>query len=633
MMKKTLARLLACALILTLALGGLSALAETYPTAWDLTELYADADAWQADYDRAMEMIGQYDAFRGTLNTAQGLYDYLNYAYLGELTRIQNKLYLYATLGSQLNPADPTSAQLSSKMDQMLSVEYQATAFVDPELYALSLEERQALLDDPLLASWAYGLRQYVDPDHQPLSEDAFAAVSALSPGLGRAFDIYSVLSTLNLPSPRITLPDGTEKELTDSLMGEILYYGDYDHDFQAHAVDVMLSQAAPFADTFAALLDENISQNWASTQLYDYDSCLEYALSASDVEPEIYDMLLSAAHDGAKYYQRYLSAHARALGLSELTQWDMFSLTSDYYPDFLSYDDAVDLVRESLSVLGDDYIAVYDQLVTSGHVDVYPSNTKVTGALTLTMGEEYLPYVLLNYYGDTVDAGSLAHEIGHAIYARYAIEGQNGNELYDAPTTFTDEVASITNELLFYTHMMDNAATDEEKLYCLETLIQNFSSTFFDQAMYAEFEEEMYQIVENGGALDARTLNELWRSLNETYDGGMIHAEDDVATYWGLVPHFYYNHYVYQYATAAAYAASLCQRILSGEEGASEDYKAFLALGSSQKPSELLARAGVDPLSEETYQAALSFYARLVDQYERLVDVKLSQSKDQPAA
>lgn len=617
-------RLLALLLALVLALSSCAAIAEeekSYPTQWDLSEIYPDVDAWNADYDRVMELIPQHENYRGTLNTAQGIYDYMQFAYLGELTQMQSRLSLYADLGYNLNPADPLYTTLFAKLSVMSSQEAQYLAFVEPEIFSLPLETRQELLADPLLELYAYYLRKFVDPDRQPFSEETNTALAILSPAIGRAESIYNILLDVDLPDPIITMPDGTEAELSDELYTRIVYSSDYDREFKALANQTLLTKPISFVNTFTALLEDAVNTNWADAQLNNYETSRAAALAASDVDPAIYDLVIEAAHAGAADYQRYLDAHKRGLGLEEQYAFDLADYVSNYDAGEVPYEDAVDEVRAALSILGEDYIAHYDALVNSSHLDVYPSDTKTSGAFSMQVGEEYLPFMLFNYVGYSDDVSTLAHEMGHAIYSQYSSENQIG--LYSEPTIFTHEVASTTNELIYYTYKMNNAETEDERLFYLENVLSMFAGTFFMQVLYAEFEDAAYQTVEAGGSLDGEELSDLWTELYATYRGDTVKSYPDSRYQWTQVPHFYYNYYVYQYATSVAYAASICQRITGGEEGAVEDYLAFLKLGGSQAPAELLATADVDPLDPETYQRALDFFGGMVDEYEQICDAR----------
>lgn len=597
---------------------------EALPTQWDLTEIYENVDAWQADYDRAMEILPQYESYQGTLNTAQGIYDYLQFAYMGELTRLETRLYLYAYLGYTLNPADSTFSALLAKITALQSEEARYAAVLQSELYSLPLETRQEFFADPLLEPFTYAFRSIVDPEYEPLSEETNTVLAILSPAMGRAENVFNILDSIEVPDPMITMPDGTEVALTDELYNQIIYSDEYDRDFKALCNQTKLEKQVPFVNTFAALLEMTVAENWAYAQIGNYDSSREAALDASDVDPEVYDLMIEAAHEGAADYQRYLNTHKRGLKLEKQYPFDIAAYVSDYTVEETSYEDAVEEVREALSVLGEEYISYYDRIINSGHVDVYPTDTKLTGAFSFSMGKEFLPFVQFNYLGYSSDVSTIAHELGHAIYSSYSKDNQES--IYAEPIIFTQEVASTTNELLYYSYMMEHAATGDERMFYLENMLSMFSGTFFLQALYAEFEDAMYQTVESGGALDAEALSDLWSELYQEYRGDTIESFPDSRYGWASIPHFYYNYYVYQYATSVAYAASICERITNGEERAVEDYLAFLKLGASGSPEELLAIAGVDPLDEETYQRALDFFSEMVDEYERLVDAKLEQ-------
>ena len=623
---KKLLKPLALLLALVFALSGWAAVAEgdSYPTQWDLTEIYPDVDAWTSDYDRVMELLPLHASYRGTLNTAQGLYDYLQFAYLGELTRLQEKLMLYAYLGYNLNPADPVFSTLMAKMSAMSSAEAQYNAFVEPEIFSLPLETREEIIGDPLLEPMCYFLSGYLDAGHEPFSEETNAALAILSQALGRAESVYNILLDVDLPDPVIEMPDGTQQALTEELYTQIVFDPEGDRDFKALCNQVILTKPVAFANTFAALLEDTASTNWAMAQLDNYETNREAAMAAEDVDPEVYDMVIEAAHAGAADYQRYLDAHRRALGLEEQYPFDIATCVSDWDAGAIPFDEAVTQVREALGALGEDYLAHFDALVNNGHLDVYPSDTKISGAFSMKISDEYMPYLLFNYVGYSIDVSTIAHEMGHAIYELYSSENQPG--LYSTPSTFTDEVASTTNELLYYSYMMENAATQDEKLYYLENVLYMFSNAFFVQALYAEFEDAMYQTVEAGGSLDAEALSDLWTELWKSYRGDTVSTFADGRYQWATVPHFHYNYYVYQYATSVAYAASICERIMSGEAGAVDDYLAFLKLGGSQSPVELLSVANVDPLDPETYRRALGFFGALVDEYEALCDLRAAQ-------
>ncbi|MBR1671102.1 MAG: hypothetical protein IJ695_10445 [Butyrivibrio sp.] len=594
-----------------------------YPIKWDRSKLYKTEEEWQADYDKVMEMLEGYDKFRGHLDNAKTIYEYFDFAYLSELTRLQSKLMTYAHLGESLNPTDPVAKNMQAKLDAMSRDEAARSAFADEEIFSMSLEERKKVFSDPIFDDFQYVIhnRRFLDPDYEPLTEDENILVSTLSMGMGYPSNIFSILNNVELPYPDIKLPNGSVEELNETLYAQIVTNPNYSDEFKKEANRVYLSRYADFSSTFASLLEENCAQAYASASIDGYDSTMEEAFADYDLDTGIYDMLVEAAHNGVGEYQRYLGLHAKALGLTEQYGYNMGTSASDFESTYINYDDAVNEVIEALSILGDDYTDHFKKIISSGQVDVYPTSTKESGAFETKLSDEYYPWVLFNYYGSPDDVSTIAHEMGHAVYDQYATENQPSQ--YSSPTVFTQEVASTTNELLYSAYKLSKAQDDEERLFYLENAIYMFSGTFFTQMMYSEFEDYMYGIVESGQALDAEDLAQKWSELLKQYRGDTVKYFPESCYQWASIPHFYYVYYVYQYAADVAYAASIAERITSGEAGAVDDYLNFLKLGGSAAPVELLKTAGVDPLSKDTYDHALDYFKSLVDEYERLTAAK----------
>ena len=614
-------RFIAYILCLTLLLG--CAQAETtaegkYPTSWDMTQIYETPEAWYADYDRAMALVPQMESYRGMLNTPEGIYKAFDLGNESELNKILARLNYYCNLGSSRMSADPMYSEMASKLSLLQISMFQQNAYMDSEIFSMSMEEREALFSDPLLADYRYYFNQYLDPNEEPLGEDTAIALSKIDSALGYSGLIYQILNYSDIPRPMITMPDGSEVPLTDALYSSIIYGENYSQEFKIEAYEMELNRVRPFANTFATLLEQCFQEYWGAAQIKNYDSSLEFALSSSDVEPEIYEMLINAAHAGLEDYQRYLNLHKQALGLEKQYTFDLNTTTAEYSISDISYDTAVDTVREALRILGDEYIADYDLLINSSVTDVYPAEGKNTGAFSTALTGEFLPFVLLNYVGVANNVNTLAHEMGHSIYFLRSLRSQCPE--YGTPSIFTHEVASIANELLYYNYMIENAASEDELLFYLERQLFTFTSTFFSQMILAEFEDWMYKQVESGYSLNSEELSEKFGEIMNVYRGDAVEQPEYAKNVWITIPHFYYNYYVFQYSTAICYAAAICQRITSGEEGAVEAYLEFLNLGSSATPAELLRVAGVDPLQEESYQLAMDFFARMVDEYELLI-------------
>lgn len=617
---KKLSRLLSVVMALVMCVGCMNAdiaagNSEKYTVHWDLSALYSSNEEWQTDYDRVEELIQGHAGYRGRLNDAQTILEYYQKFYMGELTELQTKLNAYAQLGMYLNLVDADYTNMVALLSQQNSEEMQLCAFVEPEIFSLPLEKRIEIFQDPILEPYTYAFASYIDPDYEPLSEEVQYTMAVLEPALGRASDVYNILLNIELPVPTVTAPDGSVITLYNDEYSRIIYGDEYDRDFKIECSKAMLGGYSAFANTFAALLDSNASMYWSQAQLNGYQTSREAAMAAEDVDADIYDLVLEAGHRGAADYQRYLKAHAHACGLDEQYGFDLAQYASDYEPDYIEYDEAVDDVRAALSVLGEDYIALYDDMVTSSRIDVYPAQNKTSGSFETG---DSAPYILLNYYGSSTDVSTLAHEMGHAIYSMMSARAQN--PLYANATIFTQEVASTTNELLYYTYKMDQAEDESERLYYLEELIGMFTGTFFDQLIYAEFEDDMYAAIEAGESLDAIQLSDKWSQLYQLYRGDTVVWQEGASNQWAGIPHLYYNYYVYKYATSVCYAAAICKAITTQQPGAVEAYLQFLTLGSSASPVELLSVAGINPLDKATYDDAMAYFAGLVDEYEAIV-------------
>ncbi len=588
-----------------------------YPVTWDLDSIYASTDEWQADYDKAMKLIEKYDSFRGTLDNAKAIREYFDYKYFTELTSIQSKLLMYANLGNSLNPTDPVFKNLSSQLDAMVRDENERSAFFEPELFELSLEERKEIFSDPLFEGEEYWLRKYTDPDYEPFTEHEDLIMSTLSMGMGYSSDIFEILDSVELPYSSFKLPNGATVELNDEEVSSLMSNPNYNDETKLEIYRAYEGRYQSFANTFAALLEECCAQYYAVSLLDGYDTSLEAALAKYDLDEDVFNMLIEAAQSGIPEYQRYLKLHADAIGVKDQYIYNIGETASDYTREAINYDEGADDVIDALNILGDDYIDHFSKMLTSGHIDVYPSETKNTGAFETQISKDYLPWVLFNYNGQPKDVSDIAHEMGHAVYDMYSTENQP--KCYNNPTIFTQEVASTTNELLYYNYKLEQAKDADEKLFYLEQAINMFSSTFFTQMIYSEFEDYMYKVVESGDSLDAEDLGDKWIELMETYRGDAVTFIPENRYKWASIPHFYYNYYVYQYAADVVYAASIVEKILSGEEGATQNYIEFLKLGNSMAPVDLLSKAGVDPLSEDTYAKAMEYFKTLVDEYEVL--------------
>ena len=587
------------------------------PTAWDLKELYADEDAFEKDMTRAEELITVYESFRGTLNSAEGLLAYMESPELMELTAILNNANMYTTLLNSLNPTDAWAGKASSRFSDVSKKKDLASGFVSSEIMSMPLEKRQEILSDQRLEPYAYYLREYTDPDHVVLSEEAAQVKTYMETAAFSSQNIHDVFDYAELPHPAFTYPDGTQGVLTDKVYSQIMVSHAYPEEFKKEIFMLRNAMRAPYAATYTAMLDSHMKAYWAETQINGFDSALAYSLNHKDIDPAIYDRIIQFAHDISGKMQDFYAAKFDHLGV-EAAIYNLEMSSSDYEPKSVSYEDAVNIGRDAIRQWGDEYLSVFDRIITSPHIDVYPSGTKQTGAYELLLGNTTTPFVLYNFNELESYISTIVHEMGHAVYSEFAAENQN--EYNNHPGSFTQEVASTANELLFYRKMVEEAPTEDEKIYWLEGEINLFGRSLYSQCMYSEFEDNCYKTIEAGGSLNADELAGKWLELARSYYGDSFYLPQEYGIEWARIPHMYYNYYVYQYATSITYASSVCRQVEEKGQEEIDAYIDFLKAGNCAAPASLLSIAGVDPLDDATYQAAGEYIGGLIDEYIALI-------------
>ena len=584
------------------------------PTEWDMTELYADEDAFEADMKRVEELIPEIEKLRGTLNSVDGILNDIENPELNEINAIMNKAGMYVYLLSSLDPTDPWTGEANARYSEVSQKEMMAYSFEASEIMEIPFEERQRIFADERLAPYAYVMRNYTDPDFVVLGEEA-SIVETLYTSSFNNSDTHDIFDYVEVPKPTFTYPDGTEGVYSDAVYSNVIQSSEYDHEFRKELYNLRNSMRQPYAYTYASLLEGQMRLYWANAQIYGYDSTLEAALDSSDVEPEVYDKVIEFSHDLLPKVYEYYDAKKKILGLEdEMMLCDLNLPVTDYKPKKVTYEYAVNIGREGISAWGDEYLKTFDMIITSPHIDVYPSDTKQTGAYETLQGNETTPFIMYNFDGTETYTSTIVHEMGHAVYSELSAENQN--LFNNNPGIFTQEVASTANEIMFHEYMIENAQTKEEKLYWMDQEINLFLSTILRQCMYSEFEDYCYKTIENGGALDAEEMAAKWIELEKLYYGDGMTILDDSGIDWARIPHLYYNYYVYKYATSITYAASICNQVDEKGQEEIDAYMAFLKAGNSASPSELLSIAGVDPMDDATYDEAEVLIGNLIDEF-----------------
>ena len=427
--------------------------------------------------------------------------------------------------------------------------------------------------------------------------------------------NIGSVFRNADLKFPEVEDKDGEKHQLTNGSFVPLLESSD--RVLRKNAFDAYYGRLGEFKNTIASTLDAEFKQRRFFAAARKYPNTLAAALDETEVPQEVYLNLIEAVHANLDKMYRYVSLRKKILGVDELHMYDVYTPIVADAAEKISYAQAKETVLEALQVLGDDYVELLKEGFNNRWIDVYENEGKRGGAYSSGNSRPH-PYVLLNHK-DTLDSMfTLAHEMGHALHSYHSCKVQPVST--SEYVIFVAEVASTCNEVLLMRHLLAKTMDRKQRAYLINHFLDSFKGTVYRQTMFAEFELEIGRMAERGEALTADALSARYHELNKLYFGPDMVSDDGIALEWARIPHFFYNYYVFQYATGFSAAVAIANRILSEGESAVADYKKFLSSGGSSDPISLLKIAGVDMSTPDPVNSALQLFGELVDEMEKLV-------------
>ena len=582
---------------------------------WALEDVYANNDLWKADLEKARALPAQLAAYKGHLgDSAQKLLEFLQ---LGDgISVLFDSLYGYAQRRSDEDTANSLYQGMTSQaMSAMVAVDA-ASSFETPELLAIPDDKlEQFYKDEPALETYRLALTRIRNKRAHILS-DAEEKLLAAAGEMSQAPDsVYSVFADADLKFPSATDKDGNTHPVTHGTYIPLMHSAD--RVLRKSAFESLYSVYGQFRNTAAALLSAQVKQLKFYADARKYDSTLQASLDGNYVPTEVYTNLISAVHENMAPMYRYVDLRRKLLGVDELHMYDLYTpIVSDVDVD-IPYEEAKQTVYDALACMGDDYRAILKEGFDNRWIDVYENVGKCSGAYSAGLRKH--PYVLLNY-SDTLDSMfTLAHEMGHAIHSY--LSNKHQPVAYSNYSIFVAEVASTCNEALLMQHLLKTTKDKKRRAYLINYFLEQFRTTLYRQTMFAEFELEINRRNERGESLTAESLNALYHELNHQYFGDDIVIDKEIDLEWARIPHFYYDYYVYQYATGYSAAIALSRRILKEGAPAVKDYIHFLSGGCSTDPISLLRGAGVDMASTAPIHEALQLFDELITEMEQLIE------------
>ncbi|MEG2322567.1 MAG: oligoendopeptidase F [Bacilli bacterium] len=577
---------------------------------WDLSTIYKGEKDVNDDIKKAQLLLDDIKKYTNKImDSSSNLLELIKKDL--ELDELFSKIYVYACMKLDEDMTNSFYQSLKGKIDNLKTLINSSTSFIVPELlksdYNLVL---QYIEENKALEPFKKYLEEIFRYKDHTLSSKEERIISSFS----NLFKVGNSISSLicNSDLKLGTIKD--EIELTNSNFS--LYISSKDREVRKEAFDTMYKAYAGFKNTLAKTLASEVESNVTLANLKGYKNALECALFADNIDETIYNNLIKTVNDNLNVLFKYYDLKKEVLGLDEMHLYDIYVdliKTTDKTYSFL---EGKNLIKQALSVLGEDYLKNIDKAFNENWIDIYPNEGKKSGAYSWgSYGTN--PFVLLNYQGKLNDVSTLAHELGHSMHSHYSHKFNDYQ--YASYSIFVAEVASTVNELLLDYYLLANSQSSEEKLTILNNLMELYKGTIFRQTMFAEFEKEIYNKSSEGEVLTSEFLSNLYYDLNKKYFGSSVIVDENIKYEWERIPHFYMFFYVYQYATGLSAASHIVEGILNHKENAVSDYLAFLKTGGSDYPVNELKIAGVDITNKEVIESAIKMFDDVIEQFKQL--------------
>lgn len=593
---------------------------------WDLNDIYPNWNQWEADLVKLKELMTEIPKYQGEIS--KNPKTFVEFIDLEEkISRLLDKIYLYPYLQRDL---DSTNEVTSVKLQEIESIyaNYSiSSSWITPEILTIPKETMVTWINEnPTLEPNRFPLMEIYRLQEHVLSADKEKLLSYFGQYLGVPSDIYSELSTSDIKWNDVELSDGSKTTVTNGVYSKVISTNRNQED-RKKVFEALYNSFNINKNTYASIYKSILQRDFATAQSRNYKSSLEKALNPKNIPLDVYTSLIESTKENTAPLKRYIALRKKALNLSDYHYYDNSVNIVDYNKEF-TYEEAKNTVLESVKPLGEDYYNGLNTALSEGWLDVYETPNKRSGAYSLNIYDVH-PYMLLNYNGTMDAVFTLAHELGHTMHSMLSTK----NQPYpiSSYTIFVAEVASTFNERLLLDNMLRNTTDPKEKIALIEQAIGGIVGTYYIQSLFADYEYQAHQIVENGGAITPEVLNNIMENLFKDYFGTELTMDELQKIIWARIPHFYNSpYYVYQYATSFASSANLYDRITNTKytpqerEKAKNEYLTLLKSGGNDHPMNQLKKAGVDLSKKDAFNAVATEFNRLLD----LLEEELKKEK-----
>ncbi len=580
---------------------------------WKLEDLFES----DAAFEKALTDAGSYPEkiaeYQGKIS--ENAADLLGYLKLDdEITEIARNLIHYSSRKSDEDTRVSLYSGYCDRVEALLTAIGSAAAFAVPEILTIS-EEKMAefYAAESGLKLYELSLNRIFKRREHILTPEEERILALTAEMRSTPSSVFSMLDNADIKFPDAVDKDGNAHQITHGsyiplMQGE-------DRVLRKSAFENLYNTYKSFENTYTAIISGHLKTLSFNANVRKYENTLEAALDSTEVPQSVYHSLIDAVHNNMDKMYRYVELRKKLLGVDELHFYDLYAPMVSDVEMKITYQEARDMVLEAVKPLGESYVDLMKEGFSGGWIDVYENEGKCSGAYSA--GANVHPYVLLNHTDDLQSAFTIAHEMGHALHSYYSNKYQP--TVYSDYEIFVAEVASTFNESLLMQHLLKVTTDKKQKAYLINYFLEQFRTTLYRQTMFAEFELKINEAQARGEAITSDFLCDLYGDLNKLYFGESIVLDEEIKYEWARIPHFYYNYYVYQYATGFSAAIALSQRVLNGGEKEVEDYLGFLKGGNSKTPVDLLKGAGVDMTDPKVVSDALKLFGELLDEMEKI--------------
>lgn len=581
---------------------------------WDLTTIFETDEAFEVELADVLAALEDARALAGTLTDSAENLLAVTETELALMQRVE-KLYVYASMKNDQDTMVSLYQEYQAKVTALYAKFSEVFAFYEPEFMTLSQETfAQFVIDQPKLQTYGHFFEQLFDRKAHVLSSVEEALLAGASEIFGAGAETFEILDNADIVFPTITDAQGHEVQLSHG--NYISFMESSNRDVRKAAYQALYSIYEQYQHTYAKTLQTNVKVHNFTAKTRHYQSAREAALSSNHIPEAVYDTLVQAVNDHLPLLHRYINLRADILKIDDLKVYDVYAplSTTDYK---FTYEEAVVKTQETLAIFGSDYLEKVKRSFKENWIDVQENKGKRSGAYS---GGSYdtNAFMLLNWQDTLDNLFTLVHEMGHSMHSSFTRESQP--YVYGDYSIFLAEIASTTNENILTETLLNDVEDEETRFAVLNHFLDGFRGTVFRQTQFAEFEHAIHEADAAGTVLTSEFLNQLYAELNEKYYGLAASSNPEIQYEWARIPHFYYNYYVFQYATGFAAASALADKIVNGTEQDKTDYLNYLRAGSSDYPLDVIAKAGVDMTSSDYLNAAFAVFEKRLTELEALV-------------